>query len=173
MIKHVPELIEAGIQSFKIEGRVKTEYYVSTIIKAYRDAIDAYFDGRETDQSVYDEILKVSHREYTTGFFFGNPREEGQVYGSSSYIREYDLVGIAEEYDKATKTLTFSQRNKFCVGDTIEILKPRGNFETLTVESMTDEKGERIENCPHPMMKVKINCPFEVPPMSMLRKKKE
>jgi len=170
MIRYVPELIKAGVSSFKIEGRVKTEYYVATITKAYRDAIDRYFDGLEFDEKIADELNKVSHREYTTGFFFGKPDSNQQIYGSSSYKREYDLIGIAESYNKDEKLLEVTQRNKFFVGDEIELLIPNSDFKTIKVEKMLDADKNSIENCPHAMMKLYIPCEFECPKGTILRK---
>ncbi|MBO5454026.1 MAG: U32 family peptidase [Clostridia bacterium] len=170
MLKYVPELIDAGISSFKIEGRVKSEYYVSVITKAYRDAIDAYFENREPDTSVWDEIFKVSHREYTTGFFFGKPDGGQQIYTSSSYVRNYDLVGLVTGYDPEKKMLEVSQRNKFFTGDEIEVLTPEGPFKTMKVEKMYNEKGEEISDCPHATMKIFIPSETEFPKDSFLRK---
>jgi len=170
MLKHVPELIDAGISSFKIEGRVKSEYYVAVITKAYRDAIDAYFDNKEPHESVWDEIFKVSHREYTTGFFFGKPDGGQQIYTSSSYVRNYDLVGLIEGYDKEKGLLEVSQRNKFFVGDEVEILTPHGPFKTMKVEKMYNEKYEEINDCPHATMKFYIPSDEEYPSGSFIRK---
>lgn len=173
MIEHIPEMIKAGITSFKIEGRVKSEYYVATITKAYRDAIDAYFDGKEYDVKFGEELVKVSHREYTKGFFFGKPDHNQQLYTTNSYKREYDLVAVAEEYIKEKKLLKVSQRNKFFVGDELEILMPDREFETITVSKMYDEDLNEIENCPHATMTVYIPCEKECPKYSMLRRAKQ
>ncbi len=172
MIEHIPDLIEAGITSFKIEGRVKSEYYVSTVVKAYRDAVDNYFDGRNFDKKLSEELCKVSHREYTTGFFFGKPTGNEQIYTTSSYVRDYDLVGVVESYDKINKMLNVSQRNKFFVGDEVELFKPTGSYDTIKVQNMYDEKGNEIDSCPHSMMKIKIPCDIECPGMTFIRKKK-
>ena len=118
-IKHIPELVKSGISSFKIEGRVKTPYYVATVIGAYRREIDRYFADPENytfNESEFDELCKVSHRPYTTGFYFSKPDQSGQVYTSSSYIRDYDLIAVVEEYDEKTGIAKISQRNKFTVG---------------------------------------------------------
>ncbi len=172
MLNHIPEMIEAGISSFKIEGRVKSEYYVSTIIKAYRDAIDLYYEGKEFSPSLMDEIKKVSHREYTTGFYFGKPTDNEQVYTNNSYVREYDLVGIVDAYDENEKMLKVTQRNKFFVGDEIELLKPVGKFETIRIQKMYNEKGEEIDSCPHATMKLSIPCDIKCEPFTILRKRK-
>ena len=173
MIRHIPELIRAGITSFKIEGRVKSEYYVATITKAYRDAIDGYFAHQPFQEQWAKELEKVSHREYTTGFFFGKPDANQQIYTTSSYKRIYDIVGIVERYDENSGMLEVSQRNKFFVGDEIELLKPKGAFETIRVEKMLDEKGNQIESCPHAMQKIKIPCDIVCEPNTILRKKKK
>ena len=126
-IRHIPELVKSGISSFKIEGRVKSEYYVASIIKIYREEIDKYCadpDNYVFDEKQYDELCKVSHRPYSTGFYFGKPTENEQVYTSSSYIRDYDIAGIVTDYDETTKTATISQRNKFVIGEEVEIIRP-------------------------------------------------
>ena len=173
MIRYIPELIRAGVTSFKIEGRVKSEYYVATVIKAYRDAIDNFYDNKPFDESLFNELTKVSHREYTTGFFFGKPDGNEQIYTSSSYIRNYDLVAVVDSYDKASKMLNLTQRNKFFVGDEIEVMRPYGKCETFIVEKMYDEKDNEIESCPHATMKIKIPCEINCPPMTFLRKKRD
>ena len=173
MIEYIPELIKAGITSFKIEGRVKNELYVATVVKAYRKAIDQYFENGENykfDESILDELSKVSHREYTTGFFFGKPDGGQQIYTSSSYVRNYDLVGLIEGYDKEKGLLEVSQRNKFFVGDEVEILTPHGPFKTMKVEKMYNEKYEEINDCPHATMKFYIPSDEEYPSGSFIRK---
>ncbi|MBR3941923.1 MAG: U32 family peptidase C-terminal domain-containing protein [Clostridia bacterium] len=172
MIRHLKELAEAGVSSLKIEGRVKTEYYVATVTKAYKDALNDAVNGVPFNENHYKELEKISHREYTTGFFFGKPDGNQQIYTSSSYKRLYDLVGIVEDYNAEDKMLHVQQRNKFAVGDTLEILRPEGEALTFTVETMYNEKGEEIENCPHAMMKIKIPCPYAYPKDSILRKEK-
>ena len=172
MIQHLKELTDAGVSSFKIEGRVKTEYYVATVTKAYHDALEDVMQGKPFDMVHFHELEKVSHREYTTGFFFGKPDGNQQLYTSSSYKRLYDLVGIVEDYDEENHILYVQQRNKFSVGDTLEILKPQGPFETFKVEKMMNEQDALIQDCPHAMMKLKIPCPISCPKNSILRKQK-
>ena len=131
MIKYIPELVKSGISSFKIEGRVKTSYYVATIVKAYREEIDRYFSDPENytfDEAQYQELCKVSHRPYSTGFYLGKPTDEQQVYTDSSYIRDYDLIGIVLDYNPESKIATITQRNRFFVGDEIEIIQPKKPF---------------------------------------------
>ena len=175
LIEHIPELIESGISSFKIEGRVKTSYYVATIVKAYREEIDRYFENPQSytfDKSQFEELCKVSHRPYTTGFAFGRPDGKGQVYIDSSYIRDYDLIGIVTDYDSSTGIATITQRNRFFKGDEIEILQPGKPFHTQIVESMKNENDEEIDVAPHAAMIVKIPLTTAVVQGAMLRKKR-
>ena len=175
LIEHIPELIESGISSFKIEGRVKTSYYVATIVKAYREEIDRYFENPQSytfDKSQFEELCKVSHRPYTTGFAFGRPDGKGQVYTDSSYIRDYDLIGIVTDYDSSTGIATITQRNRFFKGDEIEILQPGKPFHTQIVESMKNENDEEIDVAPHAAMIVKIPLITAVVQGAMLRKKR-
>jgi len=176
LIRHIPELIESGITSFKIEGRVKTSYYVATIIQAYRTEIDRYFEDPEHyvfDEKQFDELCKVSHRPYTTGFSFRKPTGEEQVYTDSSYIRDYDLIGIVTDYDAETKIATVTQRNRFFAGDEIEVMQPQQPFFTQTIKTMQNEKGEEIAVAPHAAMIVKIPMEQSVVKDAMLRKKRE
>ncbi len=175
MINHIPELVESGISSFKIEGRVKTSYYLATVVKAYREEIDRYFEDPEGyvfDEKQLTELKKVSHRPYYTGFYFGKPDDAAQVYTDSSYIREYDLVGIVLDYDDKTKTVIVSQRNRFFEGDEIEILEPNKPFTTLKIENMVDEKGEKISVAPHAMMTVKFDAKEKISVGAMIRKQR-
>lgn len=176
MIRHIPELVKSGIYSFKIEGRVKTSYYAATIVKAYREEIDRYFKDPESyafDEKQYDELCKVSHRPYCTGFYFGKPDADKQVYTDSSYIRDYDLIGMVTGYDEKTKIATISQRNKFSVGDEIEIIQPGQPFFSQCVEYMENENGEKIESAPHAQMTVKLPVKYPVGTDAMLRKIKK
>ncbi len=176
MIEHIPEIIKSGITSLKLEGRVKTAYYVATVVKAYREEIDRYLadpEGYVFDRMQFDELCKVSHRPYSTGFYFGKPDKDGQVYTSSSYIRDYDLIGIVTDYDEETKIATVSQRNRFFVGDTIEIMQPEQPFFEQTVTYMENDKGESIECAPHAAMTLKMPMDRPVVKNAILRKKGE
>jgi putative protease len=176
MIEHVDKLIESGIYSLKIEGRVKSEYYVATVVQAYRRAIDAYYQDPEHykyDPRLYDEIRKVSHRDYYTGFFFGLPKEGAQIFGSSSYIREYDIVGIVREFDPETKIAKVEQRNRFFLGDEIEVMRPMQEYFTQKVTYLKDEDGNDLEAVRHAAMIFYIKLDFDAPIDSMLRKKKD
>lgn len=174
-IRHIPELIESGIASLKIEGRVKTEYYVATVVGAYRREIDRYCkdpDNYVFNEAEFEELCKVSHRPYTTGFYFGKPDENSQVYTSSSYIRDYDLIGIVNSYDSETGIATVSQRNRFFKGDEVEIIQPLKPFFIQTIDFMTDENGNEIEVANHAEQIVKFKTAEPVTAGAMLRKKR-
>lgn len=153
MIEHIPEMIEAGIDSFKIEGRMKTVLYVATVARAYRKAIDDYLESEEKYRANMGwyraEVAKCTHRHFTTGFYFGKPNEETQIYDASTYVNEYTYLGTVEEVDGKGRA-RISQRNKFCVGDRIEIMKPDGRNMETKVLSLTTENGEEVESAPHP-----------------------
>ncbi|MCH5211991.1 MAG: U32 family peptidase [Oscillospiraceae bacterium] len=174
-IEHIPELIQSGITSLKIEGRVKTAFYVATVVGAYRREIDRYFEDPENYKFNPDELkelCKVSHRPYTTGFYFGKPGADAQVYETSSYIRDYELIGIVKSYDAATGRMTVTQRNRFFEGDEIEILQPMKPYITITAEDMRDEEGQPITVAPHPEQIVTMNVYEPVCEGAMLRKTK-
>lgn len=176
MIEYIPELINSGITSFKIEGRVKTEYYVATVVKTYREAIDTYLenpDKYEFKPEWMEELYKVSNRHYTTGFFLGKPSTDAQVYTSSAYIREYNVCAVVVGYDEETGETILEQRNKFSVGDDVEVIIPNEKFISHKVEKMTNEDGEKIESAPHAKQIIKINFGRKLPEMSMVRKRRE
>lgn len=174
MIEHVPELIRAGVDSFKIEGRVKTEFYVASVVQAYRNAIDACFDDityySENIDKFSEEVNKVSHREYYTGFYYGYQGEKGQNYKNSSYIRDWELIAVVKGYDTAKKRLIVSERNKFNAGETVEILEAGKKPYTFTIEKMYNDKGEFILSAPHAEMQVEIECDHPVGPYSFIRR---
>ena len=175
MIEHIPELVKSGVASLKIEGRVKTAFYVATIVGAYRREIDRYCADPENyvfNPDELDELCKVSHRPYTTGFFYGRPASDGQVYETSSYIRDYELVGIVTDYNKETKRLTISQRNRFFAGDELEIIQPNKPYVTITAENMANHKGETIDVAPHAEEIITMDCDTEIPVGAMVRKRK-
>ncbi len=174
-IRHIPELVKSGISSFKIEGRVKTPYYVATVIGAYRREIDRYFADPENyvfNESEFDELCKVSHRPYTTGFYFQKPDASSQVYTDSSYIRDYDLIAMVEDYNESTGIATISQRNKFSVGEKIEVMRPMQPFFEMTVDAITDMDGNAMQSAPHAAQTLYIKLPQPACPGSMLRRKK-
>jgi len=157
MIEYVPEIVTAGIDSLKIEGRMKTALYVATVARTYRKAIDAYFESEETYLAHMDwykaEISKCTYRQFTTGFYFGKPDENTQIYDSNTYVNEYIYLGIVEEVlqkeEGARSLVRIEQRNKFCVGDSIEIMKPDGRNVEVVVEAMYNKDMEPVESCPH------------------------
>ena len=173
MIEHIPELVKSGITSFKLEGRVKTAYYLATVVKAYREEIDRYFadpEGYSFDGTQLAELCKVSHRPYTTGFYFGKPDGGAQVYTDSSYIREYDLVGIVTGYDSETGMCTLTQRNRFFDGDSVEIMQPNKPFFVQKIDGMYGADGGRLEVANHAEMTVSFKTDFAVCPGAMVRK---
>lgn len=174
-IEHIPELVKSGITSLKIEGRVKTSFYVATVVGAYRREIDRYLEDPEGyvfDPAELDELCKVSHRPYTTGFYFGRPGAEAQVYETSSYIRDYELIGIVRSYDPESGRMIVTQRNRFFEGDEIEIMQPMKPFITTKVRDMRDENGESIDSAPHAEQIVTMDAPGPVCEGAMLRKKR-
>lgn len=175
MIEYIPQLIDAGITSFKIEGRVKNELYVATVIKAYRMAIDSYFADKENfkvSEDILTELTKVSHREYTGGFYFGKPDEKQQLYTSNTYIQEYNIVGVVRSWDEQSHIAVIEQRNKFVKGDEIEIISPKGENIYYTVNEMYNADGELIDSAPHAQMTVKMKIDSPVGEYSILRAKK-
>ena len=201
MVEYIPELVEAGIDSLKVEGRMKTALYVATVARAYRRAIDDYFDSPETYRSGLDwyraEAAKCTHRQFSTGFYFGKPGEESQIYDSSTYVNEYIYLGMMEETveedrlpwgngvcgrpagmqksddrnrtflecdregQEPVQTLArFEQRNKFSVGEYLEIMKPDGQNVKARVEALFTEEGEPVDSCPHAREKlwVRLSC---------------
>ena len=176
MIEHIPEIVGSGVYSLKIEGRVKSEYYVATIIAAYRKAIDAYYEDPENyefNPVWLEEVKKVSHRDYYTGFFFGIPDTGAQIYGSSSYIRTCDIIGIVLDYDEETGLAKVTQRNRFFLGDEIEIIQPGKDFTVQKVEVLKDENMNDIEVANHAAMTLYIKTDVPVVKDAMLRKKAE
>ena len=153
MIEYIPEMIEAGIDSMKIEGRMKTALYVATVARTYRRAIDDYMESEEKYRAnmgwYKEEISKCTYRQFTTGFYFGKPDENTQIYDNNTYVNEYIYLGIVEGVDESGRA-RITQRNKFCVGDRIEIMKPDGRNIPVTVEGMHTEDGEAVESAPHP-----------------------
>lgn len=152
MIEHIPQLVEAGIDSLKIEGRMKTALYVATVARTYRKAIDDYFDSpdryRENMSWYKEEISKCTYRQFTTGFYFGKPDQNTQIYDNNTYVNEYIYLGIIEDVKDGLARI--EQRNKFCVGDQIEIMKPDGKNIAVTVKSMYNDAKEAVESAPHP-----------------------
>ena len=175
MIDSIPELINAGVTSFKIEGRMKSMYYVATIVSAYRAAIDAYLadpDNYEYDEKYFKELCKASHREFTHGFYFNKPTDKDQNYLTSEYTRDYSFVGLVKGYEESTGLTVVEQRNKFEVGDVIEVFGPRTEFYEETITEMYDEEGNAVTSAPHPqqVLQIRFNQRPEVD--FIMRKKK-
>lgn len=153
MIQYIPEIVEAGIDSLKIEGRMKTALYVATVARTYRKAIDDFFaDPRKYKENAdwyASEISKCTYRQFTTGFYFGKPDENTQIYDNNTYVNEYTYLGIIEEISPEGLA-KIEQRNKFCVGDEIEIMKPNGENVPVKVDAMYDENLQPVDSAPHP-----------------------
>lgn len=170
MIEHIDRLVSAGITSLKIEGRAKSSYYVSVVTNAYRNAVDLYRKDPEhfkLPQWLFDEVRKVSHRQYSTGFYFGRP-EQGQYYETGGYVRGYDVVALVD--DCRDGVLYCTQKNKFSVGDTLELLEPRAGVRSFTVTALEDEEGTALESVPHPQMKFRLPAGFSAKAGSILRR---
>ena len=175
MIEHIPEIIDAGIDSLKIEGRMKTALYVATVARTYRKAIDDYLKDPklyEQNMSWYlEQISNCTYRQFTTGFFFGKPDETTQIYNSNTYVKEYTYLGIIAE--KKDGTYRIEQRNKFSVGEKIEIMKPDGRNVEVLVESIMDEQGNAQESAPHPKQILYVRLTEEAEAGDILRRKEE
>ncbi len=172
MIEHIPELVEAGISSFKIEGRAKTAYYSAVTTNAYRHALDDYFSDKENYSLkpwIREELEKISHREYSTGFYLGE--EPGQAVGSGGYIRRWDQVAVCEDYLGGNASL-ITQRNKFLVGDVLDALPDGGIPFEFKCLSLSTEDGESVDAAPHPMQRLIIKTDKPLPKGAMIRKKR-
>ncbi len=176
MIEHVPEMIDAGIDSFKIEGRMKTALYVATVARTYRKAIDDYRKGIEVYRAnmewYREEIGKCTTREFTTGFYFGKPGADSQIYGESTYHKNYTYLGTAESLDERGFCL-IQQKNKFSAGETIEIMKPDGRNVEVTVEEIQDTDGNVQESAPHARQMVYVKLSGKPEPYDILRRSEQ
>lgn len=169
MIEHIPELIKAGITSLKIEGRAKSAYYVSVVTNAYKHALNDYYELKEDwrlQPWILEEVNKISHREYNTGFFFNS--EPGQVHSNGGYIREYEVVAVCDGYKDGIAE--FSQRNKFFKGDTVDILEPCGKPFSITISDMYDEWNNPVDSAPHAMQKLFIPIERTIASGALIRK---
>ncbi|MDD6136836.1 MAG: U32 family peptidase [Lachnospiraceae bacterium] len=173
MIEHIPDLIDAGIDSFKIEGRMKTVLYVATVTRTYRMAIDAFLRNPEEYQANMEtylaEISKGTFRDYTTGFFYGKPEHDAQIYDNNTYVKNYTYLGYVEELSEDGMAI-ITQRNKFFVNDTIEIMKPDGRNISAKIEVIYDETMRPMESCPHPKQKLSIKLSESVEQYDVFRK---
>lgn len=172
MIEYIPELVGAGIDSLKIEGRMKTALYVACVSRTYRKAIDDFFESEEKYRKNMEwyraEIAKCTYRQFTTGFYFGRPDETTQIYDSSTYVNEYVYLGIIESVD-GRGFAKFEQKNKFCVGDTIELMKPDGNNIRTKVLSMYNDEGMAVESCPHARQVLYVELADRPDPYDLMR----
>ena len=175
MIEHIPEMVKAGISSFKIEGRAKSSYYTAVVTNAYRAAIDGYLknpsDDYRPEQWMIDETRKVSHREYCTGFFFGDPKDDAQIYYEGTYKRNWNVMAEINYCENGRAYVT--QRNRFFEGDELEIMVSGSQPIKVKIEDLLNEKGEHIEVAPHPMMKCSIKCEQDIHPGALIRKEAE
>ena len=175
MIEHIPEMIKAGITSFKIEGRAKSAYYVAVVTNAYRKAIDAYMENPSDDfmpeKWIVDEMTKISYRDYCTGFFYGDPSDDAQISYKGGYNREWDVMAIAEKQENGI--VYCSQRNRFFEGDTLEVMEVGKKPYTVVAKNLRNEDGEAIESTNHPMMKFTFECDLPIEDNAILRKQRE
>ncbi|MCI9059763.1 MAG: U32 family peptidase [Lachnospiraceae bacterium] len=176
MIEHIPELVHAGIDSFKIEGRMKTALYVAAVARTYRRAIDDYFVSEETYRAnmpwYLDQIVNCTYRQFTTGFFFGKPDETSQIYDNNTYVKEYTYLGIVGEINEEG-FCRIEQRNKFSVGETIEVMKPDGTDIPVIVKRIQDQDGNEMESAPHPKQILYIDLGQPLAKFDILRRQEK
>ena len=176
MIEHIPDLIDAGIDSYKIEGRMKTALYVATVARTYRKAINDYLESPEKYQKnmpwYLEQIKSCTYRQFTTGFFYGKPTEETQIYDNNTYEKGYTYLGIVGPKNE-NGMYRMEQRNKFSVGEEIEVMKPNGDNVPVTVQRLVDEKGEEMQSCPHPQQIFYVDLGTELDEFDILRRKEE
>lgn len=176
MIEHIPDLIDAGIDSYKIEGRMKTALYVATVARTYRKAIDDYLESPEKYQKnmpwYLEQIKSCTYRQFTTGFFYGKPTEETQIYDNNTYEKGYTYLGIVGPKNE-NGMYRMEQRNKFSLGEEIEVMKPNGDNVPVTVQRLVDEKGEEMQSCPHPQQIFYVDLGIELDEFDILRRKEE
>ena len=173
LLPYLPDVIASGVDSLKIEGRMKSVHYAASVVKAYREAIDSYFaapEQFEVKKEWVEELDKVSHRAYTTGFYYGRPTEKDQIYGTSSYTQTSDFVGLVLDYDGKTGFATVEQRNNMKVGQEIEIFQPHLDGYRQILQEMYNDEGEAIQVAPHPQQIVKIRMDKPVEPYGILRR---
>ncbi|HIZ08233.1 MAG TPA: U32 family peptidase [Candidatus Eubacterium avistercoris] len=176
MIQHIPEMFETGVDSYKIEGRMKTALYVATVARTYRKAIDDYMESPEKYKEnmpwYLEQISNCTYRQFTTGFFFGKPDETAQIYDNNTYVKEYTYLGIVGEPNEQG-LYRIEQRNKFSVGETIEVMKPDGSNIEVTVRQIRDEDGNAQESAPHPKQVLYIDLGHPLDRYDILRRKEE
>lgn len=173
MIEHMDDILNSGIDSLKIEGRMKTALYVATVARTYRKAIDDYLESPEKYQAnmewYKEQISNCTYRQFTTGFFYGKPDHNTQIYDSNTYVKEYTYLGYAEALD-GRGYVQITQRNKFSVGETIEIMKPDGQNLSVEVKGIYDEEGNSVESAPHPQQKLFVDLGEGIEVYDLLRR---
>lgn len=172
MIEHIPELVQSGLCSLKIEGRMKSSCYVGAVTNAYRMALDEYFsnpDGYTFKKEWLNELEAVCHRQYDTGFFYGETGDRAKVCAQPGYIKEQAALGVCIRYDDETHRAYFMQKNKFSVGEAVELLVPGKTASNFNVKALYDENGNEIPSAPHPQMVFALDIPYTVPKYSILR----
>lgn len=176
MIEHIPEVVASGIDSFKVEGRMKTALYVATVARTYRLAIDDFLKDPEYYRSripfYKSEIQKCTYRQYTTGFFFGKPNENTQIYDNNTYVKEYTYLGIVGEQN-AEDLYHIEQRNKFSIGETIEVMKPDGTNLEVVVKTIKNDEGQDMESAPHPKQNLYIDLGCKLDQYDILRRREQ
>ena len=173
MIEHIPELMESGIDSFKVEGRMKSAYYTAVTANTYRMAIDRYLadpTGYAFDSAWLTELESVSHREYGTGYYFDTLGDDAKTVTQPGYVREKAYIGVVRDYDPVTGRATVVQRNKVVAGETVEVITPGASGRPFAVGSMENAEGEPIDSAPHPLMTFSLAVPFAVKAGDILRK---
>lgn len=172
MIEHIPDMINAGIDSFKIEGRMKTALYVATVARTYRKAIDDFYKSEDLYKKnipyYMEEIGKCTYRQYTTGFYYGKPSSDAQVYDNNEYVKNYIYIGKVESVDEEGH-VCFMQRNKFCVGQTVEAMGFDGSNTMLEVKAIYNENNESVDSAPHPKEQLKVDLGVELPVGTIIR----
>lgn len=173
MIEHMDDVLNSGIDSLKIEGRMKTALYVATVARTYRKAIDDYMESPEKYKANMDwykeQISNCTYRQFTTGFFYGKPDENTQIYDNNTYVKEYTYLGFVEDIDERG-VVQITQRNKFVTGETIEVMKPNGENIPVTVKAIYDEEGNQVESAPHPQQKLFVDLGIKMEVYDLLRR---
>lgn len=173
MIEHMDDVLNSGIDSLKIEGRMKTALYVATVARTYRKAIDDYMESPEKYKANMDwykeQISNCTYRQFTTGFFYGKPDENTQIYDNNTYVKEYTYLGFAENIDERG-FVQITQRNKFVTGEIIEVMKPNGENIPVTVKAIYDEEGNQVESAPHPQQKLFVDLGIKMEVYDLLRR---
>jgi len=176
LAEEVPQLIEAGLSSLKIEGRMKSIHYAATVVNTYRQIIDQYYadpENYQADPELLAELRKISHRDYTKGFFYGKPGSEGQRYESSSYLRTYDFMGVVRDVMPENNEILVEVRNKIFKGDQLEVVTPGRKSFTIDVDYIINSDGERVDSAPHPKQKIIIPALESIEKGALLRREKD